>query len=81
MRSPTSCDSDLPLLAHRLQHQQPRDHAAVAVGEVAEIVVRAHLAAIRAVHLAHLLLDERMAGLAQHRLAAVLAHDVDACSR
>ena len=48
----------LAALAHHLQHDQPGDHAAVAVGEVAEIVVGAHFAAVDAIDLAHHLLDE-----------------------
>ena len=38
--------------------------------------MRAHLAAVHRVHLAHHLLDERVAGLALHRLAAVLLDDL-----
>ena len=40
-------------------------------------MVRAHLAAIGAVDLAHLLLDEGVARLTEHRHAAVLAHDLE----
>ena len=40
-------------------------------------MVRAHLAAVHRIDLAHLLLDEGVAGFAQHRLAAVLLHDLD----
>src|SRR5882724_12646848 len=39
-------------------------------------MVGAHLAAVRPVHLAHLLLDEGMARLAQHGHAAVPANDL-----
>src|SRR6185369_8743879 len=52
-------------------------HAAVGVGKLAEIMMRAHLAAIDRVDLAHLLLDERMARLALHRLAARCLDDVE----
>jgi hypothetical protein len=51
-------------VAHQLDHQQPRDVAAVAVGEVAEVVVSAHFAAVHGVFQAHALLDEGVAGLA-----------------
>src|SRR5690606_13691935 len=57
--------------------QQPGDHARVGIGELAEIVVRAHLAAIHAVLGAHLLLDEGVAALAQHRYAAGFLHLLD----
>ena len=40
-------------------------------------MVRAHLTAVGAVDLTHLLLDERMTRLAKHRHAAVRAHDVE----
>ena len=39
--------------------------------------MRAHLAAVGTVHLAHLLLDERVAGLAHDRHAAKALHGVD----
>ena len=65
------------LAAHQFGDQQPGDHAAVAVGEVAEVVMGAHLTAVDGVFLAHALLDEGMAGLALDRLAAVLLADVD----
>src|SRR5690242_13455346 len=38
--------------------------------------MRAHLTTVGAVDFPHLLLDERMPGLAQHRLAAMAANDV-----
>src|SRR6185437_7107314 len=50
-------------LAQDLAHQQPGNHAAVAIGETPEIMMRAHLAAVDAIDLAHALLDEGMAGL------------------
>ena len=56
--------------AHQFGDQQPRDVAAVAVGEIAEVVVGAHLAAIDGVFGAHALLDEGVAGLALDRNAA-----------
>src|SRR5690606_37428460 len=40
--------------------------------KIAEVMVRAHLAAIGTVHLAHHLLDEGVAGLRLHGLATVL---------
>ena len=40
-------------------------------------MVRAHLAAVGAVDLTHLLLDEGVPRLAEHRHAAVRAHDVE----
>ncbi|MNV21518.1 hypothetical protein D3C71_1124560 [compost metagenome] len=50
--------------------QQPRNHARVGIGEFAEVMVRAHLAAIYGVLGTHLFLDESVAALAQHRHAA-----------
>ena len=47
--------------------QHEGDHAAVAVGEVAEVVVRAHLTAVDGVVLSHHLLDERVAALRVRR--------------
>ena len=67
----------LARLAHALEHQQPGNHAAVAIGEIAEVVMRAHLAAVGAIDLAHLLLDESVAGLAHDRHAAEPLHGVD----
>src|SRR6185437_8160255 len=66
-----------PTLCDHLQHDEPGDHAAVAVGECTEVVVRAHLAAIDAIDLPHLLLDESMTGLAEYRLAPMAADQVD----
>src|SRR3546814_10997971 len=51
--------------ADQLCDQQPRNRAVVAIREVAEVVMRAHLAAVDRVLGAHALLDERVAGLAQ----------------
>jgi len=50
-------------LTDHLQHQQPRNHAAIAVGELPEVVMSAHLTAIDAVDLTHLLLDESVPDL------------------
>src|SRR5690606_34949086 len=68
-------------LAHDLREQQPRNHAAVGIRETAEIVMRAHLAAVDRVDLAHRLLDERMAGLALHGLAAGALDEIDRAPR
>ncbi len=76
MRSSTSDDSVLPGARQVLRHHDPGNHAAVAVGEVAEVVVAAHLAAVDRVRLAHALLHERVAGLALHGPAAGRAHDL-----
>src|SRR5688500_20304088 len=67
----------LAALDHHLQHEQPGNHAAVAIGEIPEVMMRAHLAAVSRIHLAHLLFDEGMAGFAQYRLPAVRTHDID----
>ncbi len=67
----------LPFQAQQLGHQQPRDHPAVAVGKITEIVVGAHLAAVDGVFLAHTLFDKRMTGFGHHRLAARGLHHVD----
>ena len=63
--------------AHQLGNQQPGDHAAVAIGEIAEVVMRAHFAAIDGVFETHALLDEGVAGLALHGDTASLFDDVD----
>ncbi|SAB61585.1 Uncharacterised protein [Enterobacter hormaechei] len=67
----------LPFQAQQLSHQQPRDHPAVAVGKITEIVVGAHLAAVDGVFLTHTLFDKRVAGFGHHRLAARGLHHVD----
>src|SRR5690606_30096956 len=51
------------------------------IRETAEIVMRAHLAAVDRVDLAHRLLDERMAGLALHGLAAGALDEIDRAPR
>ena len=66
----------LVLLAHHLGHQQPGDHAAVAVAEVAEEMMRAHLAAIDGVGLAQGFLHEGVARFALDGLAAMLSRHV-----
>ena len=61
------------LLAARrdeLEHQQERDHAGVGLREVAEVVVRRHLAAEDRALVAHPLLDERVPDAVHQRLAA-----------
>ena len=63
-------------IAQQLRHEQPRDHARIAVGEIAEIMVRAHLAAVEGVFRAHSLLDEGMPGFGFHGYAARLFHRV-----
>src|SRR3546814_19410190 len=73
------CSSDLQCpaaFADQLCDQQPRNRAVVAIREVAEVVMRAHLAAVDRVLGAHALLDERVAGLALYRLAAGRGHPV-----
>src|SRR6266850_7581467 len=67
----------LTALADDGEHEQPGNHAAVAVGELAKIMVGAHLPAVRGIDLAHLVLDERMSGFAQYRRAAIAAYDVE----
>ncbi len=67
MRSPTRFGQRRTDSDRDLRNEQPWDHAAVAIGEAPEIVVRAHLPAVYPVHLAHALLDEGMAGFRQHR--------------
>lgn len=67
----------LALAAHQRGHQQPGDYAAVAVGKVAEVVVRAHRAAVDGVFLAHAFLDEGAAGFALNSLAGILCAYVD----
>ncbi len=46
---------------HNLRHQEPRNHAAVAVSKIAEIVVRAHFPTINGIHTPHGFFDERVA--------------------
>src|SRR5690606_8103957 len=60
----------LARLAQAFGDQQPGDHAAVAVGEVSEVVVGAHFAAVDRVFVAHSLLDEGVAGFAFDGFAA-----------
>ncbi|MNH15504.1 hypothetical protein D3C79_751180 [compost metagenome] len=57
-------------VAHQRGDQQPRNVAAVAVGKIAEVVVRAHFTAVHRVFGAHALFDEGVAGLALNGLAA-----------
>ena len=52
--------------AQQFGYQQPGNHAAVTKSEIAEIVMRTHLAAVHRVLGAHALLDERVAGFALH---------------
>ena len=59
---------------HDLEHEQPRDHPAVAVGELPEVVVGAHLAAVDGVLRPHPLLDE--GAIRIQRPLAVAAHPV-----
>ena len=61
----------------QLGHQQPRGHAAIAVGEVAEVMVGAHFAAIDGVFSAHAFLDEGVPGFALDRHAACALDDID----
>ena len=61
--------------ADQAGNQQPGNHAAVTVGKIAKIVVRAHLSAIDRVFGAHALLDKRMAGLALHGPTPEARHD------
>src|SRR5690606_14204055 len=62
----------LAIAAHQLRHQQRGDHAAIAIGEVTEVMVRTHLAAIDRILSTHTLLDEGMTGLGLHSHAAAL---------
>ena len=57
--------------AHQLSYQKPRNHAAVAAGEIAEIMMRAHFAAVQNVIITHAFLHKGMAALAAHRHTAV----------
>ncbi len=66
-----------PGARHQLGHEQPRNHAGVAIGKVTKVVMRTHLAAINGVLAPHALLDEGMPGLRHHRHAAALLDDVD----
>ena len=61
---------------YQLRHQQPRQHAAVTVGEIPEIVVRAHFTAIDGVFRAHSLFDERMPRFAHYRHATAGFDDI-----
>ena len=57
--------------AHQLGNQQPGNHAAVAAGEIAEIMMRAHFAAVQHVIVTHAFLHKGMAALAAYRHTAV----------
>ena len=61
------------MAADQFRHQQPRDHAAVAIDEIAEIVMRRHFPAIDGILIAHRLLYEGMPGARLHRPSAALA--------
>ncbi len=56
--------------------QQPRDHAAIAIDEVAEVVVGRHFATIDRALIAHRLFDKGMAGAGLHRDTARGGHDI-----
>src|SRR5688500_1173987 len=64
-------------LGHQLRDQQPRDHPAVAVGEVTEIMMCAHLAAVDTIHFQNALLDEGVPGLGLHSASAVSLNDFE----
>ena len=51
IRSRTSSPSVFPFQAHQFGDQQPRDHAAVTVSEIAEVMVSAHFATVDGVFL------------------------------
>ncbi|MPN05464.1 hypothetical protein SDC9_152714 [bioreactor metagenome] len=52
----------LPFQTQQLRHQQPRDHAAVTIGKVTEIVMRTHFTAVDGIFVAHPLFDKRVSG-------------------
>src|SRR5580704_6403280 len=62
--------------ADDLSDQEPRNHAAVAIGKTPEIMMRAHLPAVHPVDLAHALLDEGVTGFRQHALPALRRDDL-----
>ncbi len=64
-------------LAEAFGNQQPGDHAAVAVGEVAEVVVGAHFAAVDRVFVTHSLFDEGVAGFAFDGFAPSRLNEVE----
>ena len=66
----------LPPLGDELEHEQRRDRPRVGLVEVAEVVVAADLAGEDGVHLAHAVLDERVADAVHQRRAAEPLDDV-----
>ena len=52
----------LRLSLHQFQDQEPGNHAGVAAGKIAEIVVGAHFTAIEGIEFAHSVFDEGMPG-------------------
>ncbi len=76
-----TCDTFLDKLRKGLtrfhnefEHQQPGNHAAVAVEKFAEVMMCTHLAAVNSISRAHHFLDKRVAGFALHRDATKLLH-------
>ena len=57
--------------AHQLSYQQPGNHAAVAAGEIAEIMMRAHFSTIQHVIITHAFLHKGMSALTAHWHTAV----------
>ncbi|CAM8485286.1 hypothetical protein ESCOMM068B2_23815 [Escherichia coli] len=62
---------------HQFGDQQPRDHAAVAVSEITEIVVGAHFATVDGVFLAHTFFNKGVSGFRHHRRAACSSHHIN----
>ena len=60
---------------HLFKDQQPGHHPAVAVKEIAEVVVSTHFTPVGGILAPHNLLDKSMAGFAQHRLSASVLHN------
>jgi hypothetical protein len=71
MQSSTNVDNGLPLVDTSSATSSHQHHAAVAVVEIAEIMVGTHLAAINCIFFTHDLLDKRVARFALDGPAAI----------
>ena len=63
--------------AQQFGDQQPRDHAAVAVSEITEVMVGAHFATVDGVFLAHTFFNKGVSGFRHYRRAARGGHHIN----
>ena len=62
---------------NQFHDQQPRNHATVAVKEIAKIMVGTHLTAIHCIFAAHALLNKRMARLGLNSFTTTLLNHLN----